>query len=227
MNICGIQKTSFIDFPNKLCTVLFTGGCNFRCSYCHNKSLVDNTSPIIPLEKIYTDLINRRKFVDAVCVSGGEPTLQEDLVPFIKELKKMNFSVKLDTNGSNPNVINFLLENNLIDYIAMDIKSSIDKYSTITNSNVDTNKILKSVQLIKNGNCNYEFRTTICKELTYIEDLIKICGYIKDSKKYVLQNFKDSKEVLIGEGNLTPFNSNEINGIFTTLKKYYTNLEIR
>ncbi|MCD6575898.1 MAG: anaerobic ribonucleoside-triphosphate reductase activating protein [Nanoarchaeota archaeon] len=195
MLIGGFQKVSLIDYPNKVCAIVFTQGCNFRCPYCHNPELVDPTLFQDPIEEkeIFSFLKSRVGKLDAVEITGGEPTLQKDLITFIKKIKDMGFLIKLDTNGSNPEILEKIIKERLVDYIAMDIKAPLDKYEDVIKVKIDTSKIKKSIELIKKSNISYEFRTTIVKSLLSKGDLIKIGKLIKGAKLYILQKFIPSK----------------------------------
>ncbi|MBS4536736.1 anaerobic ribonucleoside-triphosphate reductase activating protein [Clostridium sp. D2Q-14] len=221
MEICEMEKSSFIDYPDKISTVLFIKGCNFKCPYCHNSHIVDNDKSHINIEEIFKFLNKRKKFIDAVTISGGEPTLYDDIYDLIKEIKDEGFHVKLDTNGTNPNRIKKLLENNLLDYIAMDIKTSFDKYEDVVNSIVDVKKIKESIQIIRNSGVDYEFRTTLCKELIDKEDILNIAEYLKGSKKYILQNFRDGDLVMVGKNKLHPYENEKINEIKEEIKDLF------
>lgn len=227
MNILGIEKSSFIDYPGNICTVIFTGGCNFKCSYCHNSSIVNNIGNNIDEEEIITYLKKRKKFVDALCISGGEPTLQKNLYEFICRVKKEGFLVKLDTNGTNPNLLKKLINEKLIDYVAMDIKASLAKYSSITETYVSLENIKESINILIQNKVDYEFRTTICKELLSIEDIETIAKEIKGCKKYVLQNFRDGETVLGGQNKFTSYNIEELKEIEKTIKLLVNKVVIR
>jgi len=190
MLIAGIKKFSLIDFPSKLAAIVFTQGCQYRCHYCHNPSLISkNTTSPFSASEFFDFLKSRINKLDAVVITGGEPTLQEDLIDFIKEIKKLNFKVKLDTNGTNPQILKDLLDQDLLDYIAMDVKSTFENYEKIINSKTDILDIKKSINLILNSKVDYEFRTTIVQGLHTIEDVIEISKSIKDAKLFVLQKF--------------------------------------
>ncbi|WP_297456326.1 anaerobic ribonucleoside-triphosphate reductase activating protein [Persephonella sp.] len=230
MKIAGIQKFSLIDFPGKLSAVLFVQGCNFRCGYCHNRELVlpEYFSFTIPDEEVFQFLKNRIGKLQGVVITGGEPTIFADLIPFIKKIKSLGFSVKLDTNGSNPEILKEIIENNLVDYIAMDIKAPISKYKEITGVETDTEKILKSVELIKNSKLDYEFRTTLIKSFHSLKEILQICQMIKNSKKYVLQNFNPSDSLVSQEfKEKTGFSQKEIENLKNQLKKFCPNVAIR
>lgn len=210
MNILGIEKSSFIDYPNNICTVIFTGGCNFRCPYCHNSSLVNNIGEKIEQDELINFLKGRKKFVDALCITGGEPTLQKGLYNFIKRLKNEGFNIKLDTNGTNPNLLRRLIDEKLIDYVAMDIKAPLSKYPTVTKTPVSLEDIQESIDLLLENKLAYEFRTTICKDLLTMEDIKAIAREIGACSQYVLQNFRDGETVLGGQNKFTPYSQEEL-----------------
>ena len=193
MQIKGIQKTSLIDFPNRISTVVFVGGCNFKCHYCHNPELITESLGNIDEDELLEFLEHRKNYIDGVVITGGEPCLQEDLVDFIKKVKKLNLAIKLDTNGSKPEVLKDLIEKRLVDYIAMDIKAPLGKYYEIVQGKVDIEKIKESVKLIKESGVNYEFRTTVLPKLLSKEDIKEICKEISGAKNYYLQQFRNSK----------------------------------
>lgn len=227
MEFKGHQKSSFIDYPDKICTVFFTGGCNFRCPYCHNSDLVYNKGEDITEEFALEYLDKRANFLDAVCISGGEPTLHKGLYDFIKKAKDKGYLVKLDTNGTNPKVLKRLMEDNLVDYIAMDIKAPLFKYYEVVNTNVDINSVLESINLIKSSCKDYEFRTTVCKELLTYEDIIEIGEYLKGSKRYYIQNFKDGDTILGGQEKFSSYDGDTLSKIEEHLKGYFQIFKIR
>lgn len=229
MNISGLQKTSLVDYPGKISAVIFTSGCNFNCHFCHNPELVNPqfNSFQIQEKELFEFLNKRKKIIDAVVVTGGEPTIYDDLVGFIKKIKTIGFLVKLDTNGTNPELIKKLLKENLIDYIAMDIKGPIDKYSKITGKNVNTDNIQKSVEIIKKSKINYEFRTTVVPTLLDKNDFKKIGEWLNGSKKYYLQQFRNQKTLDPGLRNINPYSEDNLNNFANTIKKYVKNVEIR
>jgi pyruvate formate lyase activating enzyme len=190
MKIGGFLKISLIDYPGKISSVVFTKGCPFRCPYCHNKDLVlENPKNKVLESQIFNFLKERKGKIDAVVISGGEPTIQEDLLEFIKKIKTLGFLVKLDTSGINPEVIEELLKNNLLNYIAMDIKNSFEKYKKTIKAPFDPKRIKESINLIINSSIDYEFRTTLVDELHKEEDILKMAKKIKGAKLYVLQEF--------------------------------------
>jgi len=220
MLIGGFQKTSLTDFPKKIAAIVFTQGCNFRCHYCHNPELVTEYDKIAD-EKMILDFLDTRKGkLDGVVITGGEPSLQKDLTDFISKVKEKGFEVKLDTNGSNPDVIVDLAEKNLLDYIAMDIKAPLSKYQDIVDCAVDVLQIKDSVDFIKNCGVDYEFRTTTVKPLLAVSDFDEIGNIIKNSKRYFLQNFVLSKILDKNFTEAEPFAENETNSAVEILKKY-------
>jgi len=195
MLIGGFQKFSLIDYPGKICAIIFTQGCNFKCPYCHNPELVNPKlfMPTIPEEKVSSFLKKRKGKLDAVEITGGEPTLQPDLIDFIGKIKKLKFLVKLDSNGSNPEILKEIIQLKIVDYLAMDIKAPLERYQEITDSNIDPNKIRKTIKLIMNSGLDYEFRTTVVKSLLIKKDIEKIGKLIKGAKLYILQRFIATK----------------------------------
>jgi len=195
MIIGGFQKFSLIDYPGKICAIVFTQGCNFRCPYCHNPELVDPKKFGIELkeDEILSFLDRRKGKLDAVTITGGEPLLQSDLSAFLSAIKRLGYLVKLDTNGSFPSRLKKIIELKSVDYLAMDIKTSLDKYHQVIKAKIDTRKILDSIRLIMDSGLDYEFRTTIVKALFEKEDFYKIGQLIKNARLYVLQKFVPSK----------------------------------
>lgn len=227
MNFKGFEKLSFIDYPEKICTVLFTGGCNFRCPYCHNSPLIYNQGETITECFVFDYLEKRKKILDAVCISGGEPTLHNTLYSFIQKIKEKGFLVKLDTNGTHPEILKKLIKENLVDYIAMDIKAPFDKYPIVTRKKISIHAIKESIDLLQQSSIDYEFRTTLCKELLTQEDILKIAEYLKGSKRYFLQNFKDGSTILDGQNKFQPFSKKELKIIEEQIKGYFPLFKIR
>ena len=192
----GLQKNSFIDYPGKLSCVLFVSGCNFDCPYCHNPSLVKNgpgRSTNLIGKKIYDFLERRKGFLDGVVISGGEPTLQKDLVHICEKIKRMGYPVKLDTNGSRPQAVKKLIDEGLVDYIAMDIKTDPFHYSSYIKKDCDPHSILSSIQVIMNSALPYEFRTTCVKPIVAACTIKSIAKVIQGSMLYVLQRFNNTE----------------------------------
>lgn len=192
MKISGFQKLSLVDFDGHMSATIFVSGCNFACPFCHNSGLVKNTEPEIDESEILSYLNKRFGLLDSVCVSGGEPTLYPDLPEFIKKLKTIGYLVKLDTNGTNFEMVKFLVENRLVDYIAMDIKNSVNKYNMTVGKEINFENIKKTIDYIKKCGIDYEFRTTLTREFHEFDDIVEIAKMIKGAKKYFLQKFEDS-----------------------------------
>lgn len=227
MIISGFQKLTLVDYPGNTACIIFTQGCNFRCPFCHNSSLLTNknNSNTINIQTIFDYLDKRKGLIDGVCISGGEPLLHEDIGEFIKEIKEKGYKIKLDTNGSKPEILKKLLENNLIDYVAMDIKNSFDKYDLTAGATIDIENIKKSVELLKNSNIDYEFRTTISKELHSLDSIKKIVQYLGPEVKYYIQNYRECETVL--KRGLNSFSEEELTNIENALNKEYPNVFIR
>lgn len=199
MEIQGLQKITLLDYPENVACTVFTSGCNFRCPFCHNASLVTHIDPEnnISEEQIMSFLEKRRGILDGVCISGGEPLLQAGLETFIRNIKKMGYSVKLDTNGSNAHFLRYLAEEGLLDYVAMDIKNAPDKYGmTIGIEEYDLKNIFRSVDFLMKGSVPYEFRTTVVREFHKRGDFVAIGRWLKGAQKYYLQSFEDSGDLI-------------------------------
>ena len=228
MKISGIQKLTLLDFPDHVACTLFTPGCIFKCPFCHNSSLVLDlsTCQIIGEEEIFSFLKKRVGILDGVCITGGEPTLQKDLKDFIRKIKNLGYSVKLDTNGYRPEILKELVEENLLDYVAMDIKNSISKYpKTIGKDDFDENLIKESIDYLLENHVDYEFRTTVVKEFMSKEDFIEIAELIKGAKRYYLQSFRDSGSCI--KSGLHAYSKEEMENFVEILKKYNVTATIR
>lgn len=204
MFLGGLQKTSLLDFPDKISAIVFTQGCNFRCGYCHNPELIALKEPVLTVPAFFEFLSSRKGKLDGVVITGGEPCLQSDLIDFIKQIKDMGFLVKLDTNGTFPDKIIQALP--YLDYIAMDIKAPLEKYPLITNSKILGDKIQESINIIMSSKLGYEFRTTVVKSQLSYEDFSNIADLIEGAEKYYLQKFVPSKTLdpkMMGEKTYT------------------------
>ncbi|MBC8218712.1 MAG: anaerobic ribonucleoside-triphosphate reductase activating protein [Planctomycetes bacterium] len=198
MQIKGLVKTSIVDFPGKVATVVFTGGCNFRCPYCHNVDLVlrPESLPDIAVGEVLRLLAERQGFVDGVVITGGEPTLQSDLADFARELKSLGLAVKLDTNGYRPRSIQLLLREGLLDYVAMDVKGALEKYSLVAGCRIEISRIENSIQLILSSEIEYEFRTTAVPGMVTVKDVETIAQSIAGARRYLIQQFRSSSSTL-------------------------------
>lgn len=197
MQISGLQKTTLLDYPGQVAATVFLGGCNMRCPFCHNMNLVLNSNDsLYSVEEILSFLSSRKGILDGVCITGGEPTLYPELTDFIKDIRNLGFYVKLDTNGTNPSVLDRLIGSRLVDYVAMDIKSSLREYPLVSGvDNINTDNISQSINLLKKSSTDYEFRTTIIEQY-HTEEIINDIGQLlKGAKKYYLQTFVDSDYV--------------------------------
>lgn len=195
MDFSGWLKLTLVDYDNHIATTFFTAGCNFRCPFCHNSDLVlrPKEAPVIPWNELLAYLKKRQGVIEGVCITGGEPTLMPDLEEKIREIKSLGYDVKLDTNGSNPEVVKRLLDEKLVDYIAMDIKNSEERYAeTIGLDSIDIDKIKQSIEIIKTAP-NYEFRTTIMEELHDEESIRGMAKLIGNASKMFLQHYIDSE----------------------------------
>lgn len=226
MQIGGVQKTSLLDFPDKISAIVFTQGCNFRCGYCHNPELIVERNEPAWTTSGFFDFLNIRKGkLDGVVITGGEPCLQNGLIDFIKEIKAMGFLVKLDTNGTFPDKLQKSLP--YIDYVAMDIKAPLDKYSEISRVNVNSENIQKSIDIIMSSGIDYEFRTTVVKSQLSYDDFAKIGELINGAKKYYLQKFVPSKTLDEKLMNEKTYSDLEFENIKILLNNYINNVIIR
>ena len=205
MKIAGLQKLTLLDYPSKTACIIFTQGCNFKCSFCQN-------SELIPLK-------------GNVVITGGEPTIQKDLKDFIKKIKKLGYLVKLDTNGANYSMLKELIEENLIDYVAMDIKTTFEDYESVIKTKVKIDNIKESIKLLKKTSINHEFRTTIIKNIHDIDKILEICKYLGDSEKYYLQNFEQSEYVV--DKTLESFSKEELINIQKIVGEKFPNVIVR
>ena len=228
MRIHGLQKLTLLDYPGKTACTIFTGGCNFRCPFCHNALLVTDIDASNTYEEgeIFKFLSGRTGLLDGVCITGGEPLMQTDIEEFIRKVKELGYKVKLDTNGTFPEKLDFLVKNKLVDYVAMDIKNSKEKYAkTAGVASVSVSDIERSIGILMASDIDYEFRTTVVKELHKEEDIVKIAEWIKGAKGYFLQNFEDSGN-LIGE-NLNPVSCDELEKMKALASAFVQNTQTR
>lgn len=199
VKVHGFNKLTLLDYPGRLACTIFLGHCNFRCPFCHNAGLVlePENEPVIPIEEILGTLKKRKGILDGVCITGGEPTVHKKLPEFIQQIKKMDYSVKLDTNGTNPQMVQDMVKAGLVDYVAMDIKNAPDKYGeTAGIARVDLEAVNETVEFLKSGKVDYEFRTTVTRELHKKEDFLKIRKWLSGSRRYFLQAYKESEQVI-------------------------------
>ena len=197
MRIGGLRRVSFIDYPGRIGAVVFTQGCNFRCPYCHNPELADPAryGPLLDEGEVFSFFERRRGKLDAVTVTGGEPSIQPDLDLFMEKIKKMGYLIKLDTNGSNPAVLETLIRRELVDYVAMDIKGPLKRYEEIASAKVDLSAIRSSIKLLLTSTVEHEFRTTVVRSQLAINDLRAIAELLGKASLYVLQPFVPTKAI--------------------------------
>ena len=225
MKINGLLKLTLLDFPGHTACTVFFGGCNFRCPFCHNATLVRGEGENITEEEFFKFLSNRHGLLDGVCITGGEPLIQRDIADFMRKIKEMGFEVKLDTNGSFPEKLKELCSAGLVDYVAMDIKSSLEGYNRAAGVSVNTEKIRESVNFLVGGTVDYEFRTTVAKGAVLPSDMEGIGELISGAKRYFLQGFVDSGDIL-GEG-CGAYTQEEMSDMLATVKKYVPVAELR
>lgn len=228
MNISGLQKLTLLDFPGKTACTVFLGGCNFRCPFCHNASLVLDSKggENLSEEEFLAFLESRRNRLDGVAITGGEPLMSEGTEKLVKKIKSLGFAVKLDTNGAYPDRLSRLIESGLVDYVAMDIKNSPHKYAkTIGLSSAPLEKIEESIRLLMTGSVDYEFRTTLVKGFHTQADVETVGKWLSGAKQWYLQAFKDSGE-LIGE-ELEGFSRDEYLSLLDTARRFVPNAQLR
>jgi pyruvate formate lyase activating enzyme len=227
MRIGGLQYCSLIDYPGKISAIVFTLGCNFRCPYCHNPELVDETATEIPEAKVFDFLTRRKNLLDAVTVTGGEPTLHEDLMSFLGKIKAMGFLVKLDSNGTNPDVLERIIDANLADYIAMDVKAPLRSYEKTVGRPVSRERLEKSISLLLQGKVRYEFRTTVIKSLLSFDDLREIGESIRGAKVYNLQKFNPRKTLNPAFLRKTTYSDSEFGEMQKMMSEFVEECEVR
>jgi pyruvate formate lyase activating enzyme len=224
MKFSGLQKVSLIDYPNKIASVLFTPGCNLRCGFCHNWRIAVDPKPPFLQEAVALEILERRKkYVDAVVVTGGEPCMHKELPRFLTKLKERGFMVKLDTNGFYPEVLKDCLPS--VDYVALDVKTSLEKYKLLGAK--DTNGFLRTVEMLKAGKVAYEFRTTVVPELITAGDMTQICELVKGAKTHALQQFMPQDTLDKHFEGLKPYAPEVITEFAGTLKNYAENVVLR
>jgi pyruvate formate lyase activating enzyme len=229
MKIKGMIEASFLDWDGKIVTTLFVPGCNFRCPYCQNWELIERPEKFdeIDFERIKKFLLSHKDFIDGICITGGEPTIYKDLPDFIKQIKELGFLVKLDTNGSKPRMIKKLIDEKLVDYVAMDIKASFEKYDITCGVKVDVEDIKRSTDVIMNSKIGYEFRTTVAPSIIDESDIENIATSVKGAKKYVLQQFIPKNAMDEKLRKVTPYEKEMFEKMMKKAKKYVKNAMMR
>ena len=228
MRIAGLQKLSLLDYPGEIACTVFLSGCNLRCPFCHNASLVlpERQCDEMSEDELFSFLDSRRGKLTAVCISGGEPTVQRDTCDLIKRIKDMGLRVKLDTNGTNPGMLKYLVSEGLVDYVAMDIKSSREGYAAAVGiEGFDTSRIEESAEYLMSCGIDFEFRTTVTRELHTENEIISIGKWLTGGEKYFLQTFRDSSD-LVGEG-MSAYSEAEMKELAKILCKFVPLAQIR
>ncbi len=228
MRILGLQKLSLLDFPGKVAATVFTGGCDLRCPFCHNAPLVlpGRGASALDAGAVLDFLASRRGLLDGMVLSGGEPLLQPDAADFLAEVKAMGFAVKLDTNGCHPDALADILDRRLADYVAMDIKNSLEKYPwTVGVPGFDTAPVERSARLLMEGPADYEFRTTLVRPFHEVGDMETIGRWLRGARRYYLQAFVDSGD-LVG-GGCAPFTPEEMEGFLQAARPFFQSVALR
>ncbi len=224
MKFIGLQKTSLVDYPNKVSSVLFTPGCNLRCGFCHNwRIVVDPKPPFLQEAQALEILEKRKRYVDAVVVTGGEPCMHKELPKFLAKLKERGFLVKLDTNGCYPNVLEECLGS--VDYVAMDVKTSIEKYKQL--GAADASAVVRSVEMLKTGKVSYEFRTTVVPDLVTVEDIVSIGELVKGAKTHAFQQFVAADTLDKRFESMKPYAPEAIEEFAGVMRKFAENTPLR
>lgn len=228
MKICGLQKTTLLDYPGHVAATVFLGGCNFRCPFCHNKELLGNDAEeLFSIEELLDFIQKRASILEGVCITGGEPTLfPEELESLIRRLRSYGLLIKLDTNGFRPEVLKHLCGEGLLDYVAMDIKTSLRRYPIVAGvPGMNTDGVAESVSFLMSGNVPYEFRTTVVRELHTADDFAEIGAWLKGCSAYFLQNYVESENVL--QPGFSSYDKQELLSFVDLLKPYIGRVELR
>ena len=227
MFIKGLQKTTLLDYPGKVACTIFTGGCNFRCPFCHNASLVTriDSEERIDEDELFSYLKKRKGILDGVCITGGEPLLQPDIEAFCQKIKKLGLLIKLDTNGSFPSKLRSLLDSNLIDYIAMDVKNSKKEYAKTCGGHEFPSNVEESIRIIRSASVPYEFRTTVVRELHTKESIRELAEWIAGADRYFLQGFIDSGDLI--ESNYSAYSEAEMREQLAIARVYVPTAALR
>ncbi len=218
----GVQKLSLVDYPGHVAAALFLAGCNMRCGYCHNPELVlpERLAPSIPLEHIFTFLESRIDRLDGVVISGGEPTVHDDLPELCRRIKDLGYDVKLDTNGTCPDMVRQMIEQNIIDFVAMDVKGPLDKYIEIAARPIDLDAIVENIRLMIDSGIGHEFRTTVVREQLTVDDFEKVGQLVKGAKRFALQHFRTGTTVSPQFENYHTFSEDEFQQAKNIMERY-------
>ncbi len=228
MLIHGLQKLTLLDFPGQTACTVFTAGCNFRCPFCHNASLVTHIdAPAAFTEEEFFSFLDKRKgLLDGVAVTGGEPLLQKDIIPFLTKLRATGMKIKLDTNGSKPALLKEIVQQGLVDYVAMDVKNTAEKYAQTAGIDIQTVEATQeSIDFLLTNAVNYEFRTTLVRELHTAEDLVVLGKRLSGAKRWFLQNFVDSGDLI--DGRCSGFTPQEMRNLLDSARIHAPFAELR
>jgi pyruvate formate lyase activating enzyme len=227
VRILGLQKLTLLDFPGVVSCIIFTKGCNFRCPFCHNASLVtESNGEEINEDEILTFLKERKKILDGVVITGGEPLIHPDIKDFLKKIKEMGYLIKLDTNGTNPKMLKQIVKEKLVDYVAMDVKNSVEEYKKASGTDGFSEEILQSVEFLLTDVVDYEFRSTLVRGIHTKESIMAMANLIKGAKKYYLQQYKDSGDIL-NPGGLSAFSDDEMKEFLAEISPVIPSSHIR
>ena len=230
MKVTGIQKLTLLDYPGVVACTVFTAGCNFRCPFCHNAMLVlpeQIDDECLTDDEVFGFLKKRRGVLDGVAVTGGEPLLHADMPEFLARVKELGYKIKLDTNGSNPELLSEIVKNKLVDRVAMDIKNAPEEYArTIGLKSFDIAPVERSKEMLLRGDIDYEFRTTVVKGLHTKESLIGAAKWIEGAKEYYLQQFKDSGNLILPDG-LSAYDEKQMHALADAVRDYVPTVEVR
>jgi pyruvate formate lyase activating enzyme len=228
MKIGGFQKVSLLDYPDRISAIIWASGCNFRCPFCYNKNLALGTAELFPEDEILSFLSKRKEQLEGVVISGGEPLIQKDIVDFIEKIKKQKLLVKVDTNGAFPEKLGELLEKQLLDYVAMDVKAPKEKYRQLSGLPLEMSKIETSIYLIKHNAPAYEFKTTYIPEFLKKEDIIEIAQWLKGADAYYLQQFKPISPLISSElENVVPYSREYVFETLNAIKPFFKHCSVR
>ncbi|MEM4726878.1 MAG: anaerobic ribonucleoside-triphosphate reductase activating protein [Candidatus Bathyarchaeia archaeon] len=227
--IIGLQRLSLVDYPGRLCTTIFTAGCNFRCPYCFNVEIVlePNKLENIPEEEVLNLLKERRGFIDGVCIGGGEPTIHGALPTFIRRVKLLGLEVKLDTNGSRPRMLRRLMEDELLDYVAMDVKAPLNRYQEVVGAKLDAEAVKESIRILRRGRVDHEFRTTVVPGILAEEDILEIARTLAGSKRYVIQQFRPGKTLSPKLRGVEPYPEDLLMELRDKVAPYFSECKLR
>jgi len=228
VEIKGLEKFAPKDFPGHISSTVFLGGCNFRCPYCHNSDLVlrSESLPTFPMDYFLSFLDSRKNWLESICISGGEPLLHEDLEVLLSLIKERNLLVKIDTNGSFPARLEELVQKKLVDYIAMDVKASLERYEEVTKSGVETDDIIKSIEIIKNSGLKYIFRTTVVPGLVGSDDVKEMSQMLKGTKIFQIQQFVPTNTIDSHYIQTIPYSKEEIQAFVKIAEPYFEEVRV-